>query len=222
VARKPLEREIDNSARLALAGAGIAIAELLDDVVAAAADQIIGEHGGPVWEAAAFAELTIVARGELAVRSAAALRTTMDVLRGASAVRRHLDRLVAPVLAGSIADARAQLNRLVRPGFVTAAGAHRLADVVRYVRGIERRLEKLPEDPGRDLQRIREASAVEQRYVRFIGALAPSRITPAVLELGWMLEELRVSLFAQTLGTPVPVSVKRIDKELQRLAQPGS
>jgi len=125
--------------------------------------------------------------------------------------------LVTPALQTSVTDARAQLNRLVRPGFVTSSGATRLADVLRYVRGIERRLERLPENPGRDLQHLAEARAVEQRYADFVTALAPSQVTRNVVDLGWMLEELRVSLFAQTLGTPIPVSAKRIDRELQKV-----
>ncbi len=218
VARKPLERELDNAARLALGGAGLDVARFVDDIVTACATQLVDDLGGAPWTAAGFAELTAAGRSELPGRCSTALHAACDVLRAASAVRRQMDRLVAPALAGSVADARTQLARLVQPGFVTASGSRRLPDVVRYVRGLERRLDKLPEDPRRDLQRIREASSVEQRYTRFVAGLPPSKITPAVVELGWLLEELRISLFAQALGTPVPVSVKRIDKELHRLA----
>jgi ATP-dependent helicase HrpA len=140
-----------------------------------------------------------------------------EVLVATKIVRLQLDRLVTQAVAPSVGDARAQLDRLVRPGFVTAAGAGRLSDLLRYVRGIGRRLDKLPESPGRDQQLMREAIAVERRYAKFVSGLAPSQRTREVVEVGWTLEELRVSLFAQTLGTPVPVSVKRIEKALTGL-----
>lgn len=97
-----------------------------------------------------------------------------------------------------------------------------MADVLRYVRGIERRLEKLPEDPGRDLLRTREAIAVEQRYASAVGGLAPSQVSREIVEVGWLAEELRVSLFAQGLGTSTSVSAKRIERELRRLLPASS
>jgi ATP-dependent helicase HrpA len=218
VARKVLEREASNQTRLALAATRIALADLLDDCVMAAAAALVDDIG-VVRDAESFAALVAQGRTRLALDAAAAVRTAGLVVVTAAAVHAQMDRLVAPSLQPSVADARRQLDRLVRPGFVIAAGAGRLADVVRYVQGIQRRLEKLPEDPGRDLQRIREAVAIEQRYAAFVATLAPSQVTRSVVDTGWMLEELRISLFAQTLGTSGPVSAKRIDREMQRLAQ---
>ena len=109
------------------------------------------------------------------------------------------------------------MHRLVRPGFVTASGTHRLADLLRYVSGIERRLERVGEDPARDRQRQREVRAVELDYQKLLAALQPSQVTRRVVDAGWMIEELRVNVFAQSLGVKGQVSPKRITKELDRL-----
>ena len=219
VARKALERDVPNAARLAIAAMGHDLAAVLDDCVVAAAGQLLDERSGAMWTAADFAALVALAKRGLPMHSADAVAGACAVIVAADSVRTRLDRLVTPALQVSVGDARDQLNRLVRPGFVTSSGAVRLGDVLRYVRGIERRLERLPENPARDLQHLDEARAVEQRYAAFIAALAPSQVTRSVVDVGWMLEELRVSLFAQTLGTAVPVSTKRIDRALRDLRE---
>jgi len=113
---------------------------------------------------------------------------------------------------------RAQLDRLVRPGFVTATGTARLADVDRYVAAVGRRADRLPEDPRRDRQRMAEVVALEQRYRAILGRQPRGRIPAAVIDAGWLLEELRVGVFAQSLGTSRPVSPQRVAKALAALA----
>ena len=221
VARKPLEREFGDVARLALPASGLTLAGVIDDCVAATAAHLVEANGGVVWDQAGFERLVVVARRELPVATARVVRAAGAVVVEADKVRRRMSRLVAPALVPSVADASAHLQRLVRAGFVTAAGAERLGNVLRYVRGIERRLEKLPEDPGRDQQRVREVTSVEASYSRFLAALPPSQVTREIVEIGWMAEELRISLFAQSLGAAGPVSAKRIQREIQRLSPPS-
>ena len=110
-----------------------------------------------------------------------------------------------------------RISPTTRPGFVTAAGAGRLGAIERYVRGIGRRLDRLPENPGRDARAMEEVRSLEREYGSFVASLSPSKVTSDVVELGWQLDELRISLFAQTLGTAGPVSSKRILRELARL-----
>jgi ATP-dependent helicase HrpA len=131
----------------------------------------------------------------------------------AGALADRLDRLVAPALATSVTDARNQLQRLVRPGFVASAGTRRLGDVQRYLTGLDRRLDKLASDTARDLQRVTEVRALENRYVALLDRLG-RRVSPDVVELGWQLEELRVGVFAQAVGTNGTVSVKRVQRAL--------
>jgi ATP-dependent helicase HrpA len=110
-----------------------------------------------------------------------------------------------------VADVREQLAGLAGPGYLTKAGLARLPSVARYLRAIERRLDKLPDNPGRDAQLMAVIHGVADEYADALAALAPeSRATEKALAPRWMIEELRVSLFAQTLGTPAPVSERRI------------
>ena len=144
-------------------------------------------------------------------------REAGQVALAASAVQTRLDRLVTPAVRPSVVDARAQLGRLVRPGFVTSTGMRHLADLPRYVKAIERRLEKMVEDPGLDQQRMRQIQAIEQRYEQLLERMTRARFTTEVIDIGWMIEELRVSLFANALGTPKPVSVQRLTRLLDTL-----
>ena len=116
---------------------------------------------------------------------------------------------------------REQLAGLIYPGFVTAAGYRRLPHLARYLQGIDRRLDKLPENPARDAVNMAVAQRAEQAYRQAVADLPPGRRTaPGVTEVRWMLEELRVSLFAQTLGTLIPVSENRVLAALDRLSRP--
>ncbi|MBO0827295.1 MAG: DUF3418 domain-containing protein, partial [Streptosporangiales bacterium] len=108
----------------------------------------------------------------------------------------------------------AQLAALVFPGFVAATGMRRLPDLSRYLRAMQRRLEKLPESPDRDLVRQRSVEAVTQDYEDALRAAPDERGRTALADVRWMIEELRVSLFAQVLGTAYPVSETRIRRAL--------
>nr|BFE81708.1 hypothetical protein GCM10020093_043090 [Planobispora longispora] len=113
-------------------------------------------------------------------------------------------------------DIREQLANLVYPGFVTATGHSRLPDLTRYLKAAERRLEKLPDDPYRDEERMRQVHDIEDDYHDLLDKLPPARRDDEDLKkIRWMIEELRVSYFAQTLGTPYPVSDKRIRKAME-------
>ena len=94
----------------------------------------------------------------------------------------------------------------------------RLPDVERYLKAIERRLEKLPENPRRDVQRTEEIAEITAEYRALVDACRrASRSTEPLRRSGWMIEELRVSYFAQTLGTAYPVSEKRIYRAMDEL-----
>jgi ATP-dependent helicase HrpA len=108
-------------------------------------------------------------------------------------------------------DIQAQLQRLMPKRFVGAVPYAQLQHYPRYLKAIVLRLDKLRGDPARDAQRLAELRPLEQRYVRRLSDLkgaADARLD----EYRWLLEELRVSFFAQELRTPQPVSVKRLDK----------
>ena len=111
----------------------------------------------------------------------------------------------------------ASSDQLLRPGWIVTTGTRRLPDVARYVRGIERRLERLQDAPARDLAAMLRVQRLEREYDELHEALPPSRKRDA-WPIRWMLEELRISLFAQTLGTAQRVSEKRVSTEMDRVA----
>ena len=122
--------------------------------------------------------------------------------------------------ACSAADLAAQLDGLVHPGFLTAKSARRLPDVVRYVEAAQRRLDTLVRDPVRDQARMARIQQVQDAHRTLLARLGPeARSAPAVRELPWMIEELRVSEFAQQLGTAYRVSPERVLRAIDDAAR---
>jgi ATP-dependent helicase HrpA len=187
-------------------------AALLDDCAAAAADQVIDEAGGPAYDEAGFAALVGLARDRLAPATALVVESMARALVEAHEVETRLAGAhPVPALESAVADLRAQFAGLIYPGFVAAAGARRLPDLVRYLRAIVRRLDKLTGEQARDGERMAAVHRVAHAYQARLQTLPPeARSRPDVQAVRWLIEELRVSLFAQVLGTPVPVSEKRI------------
>jgi ATP-dependent helicase HrpA len=212
-----VQGRLSNAAQLALAGAPHASPRaVLEDATVAALEDLTAEAGGPAWDDAAFARLRDHVAGNLAERTARVVDDVVRILDAARDVERRLDRLAAaPALAPAREDVARQLGRLVFPGFVSATGARRLPDVERYLRAAARRLERLPQAPAPDLDRMRSIHELEAEYERRRSAMPPGRPLPASLrEVPWLLEELRVSHFAQSLGTRGQVSAKRIRRLL--------
>jgi len=205
---KPIQRSLDGHARLVLTQNPYGSVEaLLADCVHCAADALIAAGGGPPRDEAGFAQLTERARVELAEAVRAVVTHVQRILAVAHTVEARLPELTAPALAPAVADVRAQLTTLVGPGFVTATGAPRLPDLTRYLQAIERRLDKLPRDPDRDRDWMHRVETVAQAYRQRRDKVGDG---PELQRVRWMIEELRVSYFAQELRTPYPVSDKRI------------
>jgi ATP-dependent helicase HrpA len=194
-----------------------AMAEL-DDCAAAAADEIIAENGGPAWDAESFAKLLDAARLSLRVKTADVVSTAARVLGAAHPVEARLDQLTNPAMAQAVADMRAQLTGLIYRGFISDIGARRLPDLVRYLGGIAQRIDKAPKEVRRDLDRMDIVHRVSDDYSRVLDELGPdARYSGDVKAIRWMIEELRISLFAQSLGAAIPVSERRILAALDRL-----
>ena len=217
VGKRAVEAKLTNRDKLMLARFTPQTAdELAADSVAAVAERLVAEHG-EVRTAAQFDSLVAAARKQLPPRSAVALRTAAEIIAAAAGIETQLGKLITPSVAANVADVRRHLARLVRAGFVATHGEHRLADVLRYVNGIGRRLDKIPESPAKDLHKLQPVLRVENEYSSLLAALPRGEVDQTVIDLGWLLEELRVSVFAPSLGTSRPVSVKRITAELTAL-----
>ena len=144
------------------------------------------------------------------------MRDVVAILAARADLHRRMESLVAPPLRDARQDVAEQLGHLVFPGFITATGAARLPDIVRYLQAADRRLERLPDAVAVDRDRMNAVRALESEQRERVKAfMSLGRPLPApVVEAGWLLQELRVSHFAQALGVRGPVSAKRIRKLL--------
>ena len=185
----------------------------------AAADALMASGGGPAWNEADFARLRGHVAGSLAGTTASVVDAVVRVLDAAREVTRRLEPLTAVPLQPARADVRAQLARLVHPGFVAATGVDRLGDVERYLRAAARRLERLPDATAVDRDRMNSVHELERAYRE---RLAAHPGAAGLREVPWMLEELRVSHFAQSLGTRGPISAKRIRRALEEAGSVAS
>ena len=204
---------LTNAQKLALAdNPHGSVPALLEDALAAAVEDIVTQHvGRPVRSRSDYDEALAAVRTHAAQRVLTIVAEVEPVLGLRSEVLALLERMQAPALSATVADVRAQLDQLVRPGFVTDTGLARLPDLRRYLRGITVRLEKAAENPRRDAGHMEAVDSVESAYADLLEALDPLRRQGQdVRDIGWMIEELRVSLFAQGLGTAYSVSAKRV------------
>jgi ATP-dependent helicase HrpA len=188
------------------------------DCVNCAADFLIAQAGGPVRDKDAFERLRNSVRVSLHETTAEVVGCVEAALALAHELSVRLDETRADAVSGAVDDLRTQLAGLIYAGFVTATGYRKLPDLARYLRGMERRLSKLPENPARDALNMAVVQRAEQAAQQAIGNLPPARRNDEdVRAIRWMLQELRVSLFAQGLGTPAPVSETRIMAAIRRL-----
>ncbi|MCL2583609.1 MAG: DUF3418 domain-containing protein, partial [Streptosporangiales bacterium] len=217
---KDIAARLSTGQKLALSGNPHGgVAAMFADAVDCAADGLIADAGGPAWDAAGFAALSDKVRGGLYAATWEIVSDTEEILRRATAIGARLDSLCSPALAPAADDLREQLRGLVYPGFLTAAGSRRIRSIPRYLRAMEYRLDRLPDNPGRDAQQMETAQRAEDAYRDALAVLPPAaRSGEAAREIRWMLEELRVSLFAQTVGTAGPVSERRIRAAIERLS----
>ncbi len=219
-ARSVLGR-LTNQQKLALANAPHkGPSALFDDCLGCAVDALVDQAGGPVWDAAGFESLQRLVRASIERSVTDVVTTTADVLALARDVDLGLRSTSSPALLASLADLRNQLASLVYPGFVTATGATRLPDALRYLRAMQRRLEKLPERYQRDQTLLWSVQNVQQELDATVAALTPARrreLDQDVQRIRWMIEELRVSLFGSGMKTAYPISEQRIQRTIRDL-----
>jgi ATP-dependent helicase HrpA len=204
-----LQRQLPNATKLALSrNAAGGVTELLDDCLACAVDDLVVRAGGVPRNADAFGRLLDRVRLELPRVLAEVVTVVVDVLGVAREVERELGSALAPEILPAFADMKSQFDGLVHRGFVTETGRARLPDLARYLTGIRRRIEKLGGDVNRDRARMWEVEQAQQalKHATQLRGVDES----ALDDVRWMIEELRVSLFAQTLGTTKPVSLPRV------------
>ncbi|MFE3396959.1 ATP-dependent RNA helicase HrpA [Kitasatospora indigofera] len=214
---KSIQGRLGNQAKLALShNPHGSVPALFEDIVACATDRLMEAAGGPAWDEAAFGKLFDKVRADLYEVSADTTLKTATALIAFHKASTRLKTVSSPVLLTAVNDIRLHLASLVHPGFVTDTGWRRLGDLKRYLLAVDRRLEALPNHPQRDAQQLLKVQQVQRAYGELLAAVpAGRRPGPEVRQIRWMIEELRVSFFAQSLGTPTPVSEKRIMKAME-------
>jgi ATP-dependent helicase HrpA len=214
---KAVERSLPTRARLVLgANPDGSLAALLDDAADAAVDALVD---APAWTRESFAALRERVAAELAPTTIAITGLVEKVLAAAHEVRLALPADPPPAQAEAIDDIREQFRRLLPAGFVTATGRDHLADLARWVTAIGRRLERLPRDIDADRGRMARVHAVQNVYDELVAALLSGRAAAEdVRDIARLIEELRVSLWAQQLGTARPVSEQRIYRAIDAIA----
>lgn len=196
------------------------IKALISDCIDCGIDSLLetfsAEHNSQIRDANTFLKAKEFVREHI---NDEVLRIAQKVETGltqAHQIQKQLKGSVPLALIGSHGDIIQHLSSLVFPGFVAQISAKKLDDWNRYIKGIARRLEKLPVDPNRDRLNQLNIEKVQQRYQGALNKIPNGKSVPSELQfVRWMIEELRVSFFAQQLGTAMPISVKRIENQLQ-------
>ena len=193
--------------------------ELRDSIIRASMEQVLLEGVATLpREQEEFERLTNKARPEIIASANELAKRIESILKSYHNLAKALKQPVPPDCLEAIADMRGQLGHLIYPGFVTETPPEWLYHIPRYLKAIERRLEKLKSSPQRDRQLMREVQGMEQRWIERFESRDPHQVVdPELLHYRWLLEELRVSLFAQELKTLIPVSSKRLEKKWQEI-----
>lgn len=213
-----VQEHLSNQEKLALASSAYAGPRaLLDDCLAAVVDAELRSHhpDGLVRTRAEFEAVRDAVSAHVMDRMFDAVALVSRILVAAREADRAVTKASSLHLMSALADARAQLEALVPSGFVSATGVEQLRHLPRYLEAITARVRRMQDNPGRDRQLMTEFDQARTAYEKAGGTLPiDPEADPALVRVRWLLEELRVGLFAQELRTAETVSVKRIVKAL--------
>ncbi|OOF49381.1 ATP-dependent RNA helicase HrpA [Rodentibacter genomosp. 1] len=209
---KYLHEKLPNKSKLGLYFTPFGrVLDLIDDCIACAVDRLIMDFGGFVWTEEGFERLRDFVRENLNDVTVDIAQKVEQILTFNHALNQRLKGKMDFTMAFALSDIKSQLSGLVYQGFVQKSGYHRLPDLLRYLQAIDKRIDKLTQDVNRDRASMLRVEQVQQAYQQLLAKLPKSKpISDEVAEIRYMIEELRVSLFAQQLGTKYQVSDKRI------------
>jgi ATP-dependent helicase HrpA len=196
------------------------VSALIADCALAAIDKLTPAE--LPWDEPSFKALYEQVRAELIDTVFTVTAVVERILASTRRIEKQLKGTTSLALISALNDVKSQLEQLVFPGFVARTGYAQLSQLPRYLAAIEKRLEKLPGNVQRDAQHMAAIQALEDDYDDAVSALLPGRRAGAELsQVRWMIEELRVSLFAVELGTAYSVSEKRIRAALSKALAPA-
>lgn len=196
------------------------VSSLIADCALAAIDKLTPAE--LPWDRESFDRLYEVVRAELIDTVFSVTAVVERILASTRWIEKQLKGTTSLALISALNDIKSQLEQLVYPGFVARTGYAQLSQLPRYLSAIEKRLERLPGNVQRDALNMAIVQRLEDDYDDAVSALLPGRKAgPELTQVRWMLEELRVSLFAVELGTAYSVSEKRIRAVLNKALAPA-
>ncbi|MEQ4518550.1 ATP-dependent RNA helicase HrpA [Pseudarthrobacter sp. B907] len=196
------------------------VSALIADCALAAIDKLT--PADLPWDEPSFKALYEQVRAELIDTVFTVTAVVERILASTRRIEKQLKGTTSLALISALNDVKAQLEQLIYPGFVARTGYAQLSQLPRYLAAIEKRLEKLPGNVQRDAQHMAVVQALEDDYDDAVSALLPGRrVGTELTQVRWMIEELRVSLFAVELGTAYSVSEKRIRTVLNKALAPA-
>ena len=206
---------LDNRASLAIASSphGSKV-NWVNDASDAIFSRLLADAGGPVWDVGSWATLVDQVRAGLPAAVEELGPIVIDILVRGARLQNALVGDASDAVFPARQDMLDQLSRLVYPNHLSGVGAERLADIARYLKGIEVRLAKLSDRVVQDSQLMVKVRSLEADFEHYVDQLG---MTPALVELNWQLEEFRIATFAQQVGTKEKVSEKKIRAALRAL-----
>lgn len=190
---------------------------LIDDCIFAAIDVLIADKEPQNDEE--FRALVDQVRQDLNDQTLEIARQAEQCLLLSHQVQKQLKGKVPLPLVQSYGDIKAHLDSLIFPGFISEFGAARLPDIERYMKALAQRVEKLKVDPNKDRLRVLQVEKIAQSWESIVSKFeSQQKDTTELREFRWALEEFRVSLFAQQLGTRFPVSEQRLLNRLKEIS----
>ena len=209
---KYLHEKLPNKAKLGLYFTPFGrVLDLIDDCIACAVDKLIADFGGFVWNEEGFDKLRDFVRENVNEVTVDIAQKVEQILTLTHQLNQRLKGKMDFTMAFALSDMKSQISGLIYQGFVQKSGYARLPDLLRYLQAIDKRMDKLAQDVNRDRAAMLHVEQVQQAYQQLLAKLPKSKpISDEVAEIRYMIEELRVSLFAQQLGTKYQVSDKRV------------
>lgn len=209
---KYLEAKLPNKAKLGLYFNPFGkISDLLDDCIEGCAQQLIKDSGELPYDKAGFDKARDLIRAEIADKVLASAIKLEQILSLRHEIAKKMKGSIGLNVIQAHADIKQQLEALIFKGFVSASGVDKLDNILRYLKALIRRMEKLPIDPNQDRLKLIDVEKATDLYKALLNQQPKNQpLSSQVLDIRWMLEEFRVSLFAQNIGTAAPISLKRI------------
>lgn len=214
---KYLQQKLPNKAKLGLYFNPFgSISDLLNDCILASCQYLVKEQSSMPRDEKSFKACMDHVRAEIADTVLHLAIRVEQVLQLSHEINKKLKGNVPLNVIQSHGDIKQHLQNLVFKGFITQSGYQRMSDIERYLKAMQRRMEKLPIDPNQDRLKMIEVEKIETHFAQVKAKVKQDlAVLAEVNDVHWMIEELKVSLYAQNLKTPYPISVKRITNHLK-------